>query len=274
MNRSRSDKPVLRIIHQLGRSGGTLISKCLAVMDNAVLLSEIHPLYNDMLRQRGQFARQYSPMVQAHEWYNLLSEEDIEGFKGTDRPKTFQEEISLIAARCRACGKNLILRDYNNFDFTGIKLTANPPYRFSMVEALQEDFDLVRYFTVRHPADQWLSLAKMFKEDITPSIEKFLHGFRLFSEQAVKIGFTRYEDLTRNPEGELKKICERLDLPYDATWRERWASYPKITGDNRAKLGKSEITPSRKRGIDANLRRRLEENADYRKSLKLLGYEP
>jgi len=36
-------KPRIRLLHQLGRSGGTLISRCLGSMQGVVLLSEIHP---------------------------------------------------------------------------------------------------------------------------------------------------------------------------------------------------------------------------------------
>lgn len=46
-------KPKIRIFHNLGRSGGTLICKCLGCMEHIVLLSEIHPLgtnyYNPLL---------------------------------------------------------------------------------------------------------------------------------------------------------------------------------------------------------------------------------
>ena len=36
-------KPVIRIIHHLACSGGTLISKCISAMPNVYLLSEVHP---------------------------------------------------------------------------------------------------------------------------------------------------------------------------------------------------------------------------------------
>ncbi len=36
--------PVVRLVHHLARSGGTLISRCLGCMSGVLLLSEIHPL--------------------------------------------------------------------------------------------------------------------------------------------------------------------------------------------------------------------------------------
>ena len=242
-------------------------------MNNTFLLSEVHPHNKIMMQKRGRRTLRYLPMVQAQKWFDLVTAEDIKEFKKTDPPNNFQAEISFIADRCRSRGGNLILRDYNNVDFTGINYHAEPPRRFLTVEALQDNFDIVRFFTVRHPADQWISLSKIFTDDITQRLERFLYGFRLFSEQAAETGFVRYEDFTRDPEAELKKICQRLDLPFDASWRERWASYKNITGDSRAKFGNSDITPQPKKVTATDLCRRLEESTDYRKSLNLLGYE-
>lgn len=273
MHEPDSGRPRVRILHQLGRSGGTLIAKCLAVMEDTVLLSEVHPDNKEMVKIRGRDVLRYFPLVQGYRWFNLIAKEEIDAFERRGYPPSFAAEIVLIHERCTARRKALVLRDFNNLDFTGIHFLAEPPFRFSTLEALQENFSMLRVFTVRHPADQWISLSNLFTADITARLDRFLHGFRVFAEQAVKTGFVRYEDFTRRPETELKRLCQALDLPYDPTWRDRWAGYRKITGDTRARAGKSEITPSRRHPIDPALRRRLEENADYRTSLDLLGYQ-
>ena len=66
-------------------------------------------------------------------WFKLVTNEDIKEFKKTALPNDFQAEISLIAERSRTSGENLILRDYNNLDFTGINFRAEPLYRFLTV---------------------------------------------------------------------------------------------------------------------------------------------
>ncbi len=96
-----------------------------------------------------------------------------------------------------------------------------------------------------------------------------MRGLGLFAEQAAETGFVRYGDFTNNPETELQSLCEQLELPYDASWRARWAAYGNITGDNRA----SDIMRAKRHAVEAGLRRLLDGNTDYRKSLKLLGYE-
>lgn len=249
-----------------------MIAKGLAVMDDAVLLSEVHPYGRILVKRNGRRALRHIPAVQAHQWFGLITGEELEAFKFKDRPSDFAAEILLIAARCKAKGKNLIVRDYNNVDFTGISFRARPPFHFSTVEVLRDRFRILRYFTVRHPADQWLSLSKLFTDDITPQLERFLHGFRLFSEQAAEIGFVRYEDFTVNPDAKLRLICTALDLPYGPEWRERWADYRKITGDKRARAGNDAIAPAARRPLAPALQRRFERNPDYRKSLELLGY--
>jgi hypothetical protein len=272
MHDSDSNLPDIRVLHQLGRSGGTLIAKCLAVMDGAILLSEVHPHGKSMLEQRGQEIRQYLPMSQAHRWFNLVSEEEATESERTLAPNDFAAEIALIDARGKASGKNLILRDFNTRDFVGINYRSEPPFRFLTVESLQDHFHPLRFFTVRHPADQWVSMSKLFSEDIAQVLERFLLGFRLFSAQAAEVGFVRYEDFALDPQTELRRICAALALPYDPAWQDRWAGYQKITGDNRARAGESRISPPRKNTLEPALRRRFEENADYRTALELLGY--
>lgn len=268
--------PEIRILHQLGRSGGTLIAKCLATMDSAVLLSEVHPYGKVILERSDPHISQYLPMVQAHDWFNLVSQDEAERSKkgeGKSPSEDFAAEIAVIDARCRAQGKSLILRDFNNLDFVGIKRRAVRPYRFTTVEALKTHFHPLRFFTVRHPADQWVSLSKLFPEDITPALDRFLLGFRKFSEHAAKVGFVRYEDFSHDPEAALRRICASLALPYDPGWQQRWAAYRNITGDTRARSGESAILPARKNTLDSDLRCRLEANVDYRVSLELLEYQ-
>jgi len=43
-------KPVLRTLHHLSCTGGTLFSKCLASMEQVALLSEVHPFNVGPLR--------------------------------------------------------------------------------------------------------------------------------------------------------------------------------------------------------------------------------
>src|SRR5882724_11636698 len=92
-------RPTLRLVHHLARTGGTTIAKCIAVMPQVALLSEIHPMGTE----------RFSPLHQAKNWHGLIDERDI-GRLGI-RPD-FVESIRLIASRASSRGLRLVIRDW------------------------------------------------------------------------------------------------------------------------------------------------------------------
>jgi hypothetical protein len=96
---------------------------------------------------------------------------------------------------------------------------------------------------------------------------------RQFAQHAVAIGFVRYEDFCAEPEMHLRRICQALRLPYADAWRDRWASYDKITGDDRAIRQARGIEPPRPATVPALVLDSFARNADYRLALSLLGYD-
>ena len=71
----RAARPMLRLVHHMARSGGTLFSRCLGCMSGVLLLSEIHPLGT----------AQFNPLVQAQRWYGLLSSQDLAELRARGR---------------------------------------------------------------------------------------------------------------------------------------------------------------------------------------------
>jgi hypothetical protein len=257
---SQTTRPKIRILHQMARSGGTIICRCLASMEGVVLLSEIHPAG----------LRMFNPLQQAMEWYALLTPDDIK--LARESKLSFVQSIGLIAERCQQQNKTLVLRDWSHLDFIGIPF-GQASYRSGLVEALQKDFDLLRYSTVRHPLDQWLSLTKnpMFAERLAKP--KYLRGVRHFSDMAVSTGFLKYEQFTADPDTGLKQLCDGLDLVFDPAYRERWPDYSNITGDVLpGRSGPTEICNlPRQTGIES-LAKAFESRSDYRRILEILGY--
>lgn len=256
-----TSKPTIRILHQMARSGGTVVCKCLGSMEDIVLLSEIHPaIVNDL-----------SVIEQAHEWFNLLSPEDIRWLtqKGSVE---FGEAIAMICQRCMEQGKTLVIRDWSYIDFIGVPYCPQPFNRLTIVDVLRKRFSLVHTALVRHPIDQWLGLRRLVRmENVT--LEMFLHGYFGFAEHCVDIGFVRFEDFTRNPENQLRVLCDRMELNFDPGFRDSWASYTNITGDiYGAGRGGNEIKPFPRREMEPGLVGRFEQNADYARSIEMLGY--
>lgn len=251
-------RPKLRIIHHMARTGGTVISRCLASMQSIVLLSEIHPLGT----------RRINPLHQAHAWYGLLNSTELESARGGQL--NFLEAIQLISLRCSEQGKTLVLRDWSHLDYTGVPFTQ-PGYRSLLAESLQSSFTLVRFSSVRHPLDQWLSLAQLpFRDRLGPT--RFLRGASRFAESAVETGFIRFEDFTRDNDRTLRQLCTGLELEFDPEYRDRWPAYTNITGDVFPGRAGASITPLPRRAMDAAEKRRFCALPLYDLTTTRLGY--
>lgn len=255
------DLSAIRILHHMARSGGTVISKCLATMDNVVLLSEIHPVSIQM----------FNPLQQAHEWYGLFREEDIK--KMQHGGMNFIEGISLINERCVEQGKILVLRDWSHLDFIGVPFVPKPSFSLTLADILKENNPVINTATVRHPITQWLSTSRLAIMQEKLSLDVYLSGYRKFAEHCINTGFIRYEDFTREPEHELTALCERLAIKYDDGWRDRWWSYDKITGDTGTKNIKKVIKQPPYKKLDSSILKLFAKNEDYQHSLELLGYK-
>jgi protein O-GlcNAc transferase len=244
----------------MARTGGTVICRCLASMKGVVLLSEIHPLGTQT----------FNPLHQAHAWYDLLSNEDLESARSGRL--SFLEAMQLISQRCTEQGKILVVRDWSHLDYTGVPFTQ-PSYRSLLAEKLQSAFALVRYSTVRHPLDQWLSVARqpVFQERLGPA--RFLRGANRFADAAVQTGFMRFEDFTRDNDTALRQLCAGLELEFDPGYREKWQSYTHVTGDILSGRGGGDhITPLPRQAMGENEKRRLCSLPQYQAIINSLGY--
>ena len=105
----------IRLIHNLQRSGGTIISKCLGAQDDIVLLSEIHPSGIEVLKKMKRNCDFGDPIFQAQEWNELFKKEEYEKIKNTNY--NFEEKISLIVEKTEEKNKKLISYELttNNF---------------------------------------------------------------------------------------------------------------------------------------------------------------
>lgn len=260
------EKPVLRLVHNMARSGSTLICKCLGCMKGINLLSEIHPMATDM----------FNPLGQAHEWFNLLDAVDIQRLqKGA---VSFIEAIALVEMRSRQRGDTLVIRDWAHLDFTGVPFLSQPSYTLGLADALKQNFRLIQIATVRHPLDQWLSLSRLaiMQEAIARgqlTIGLFLQGYLAYARHCQKIGFVRYEDFTRKPVQTMEAMCDRIDVSFDPGFIGHWHEYTAITGDVTSTRGGNEIKALKRREVAPSLLAAFEREPAYAQALAMLGYE-
>ena len=252
-------RPELAIVYHLARSGGTLISKCLACIEGNLLLSEIHPIVSVA-----------DPLDQACQWFELFSTEEAERLK-RELPD-YQARIRIIEEKARQLGQKLILRDWSHIDFIGVPFVDHPSYRLTQSELLQDEFGIRQIATVRHPIDTFLSLSKLAIMQGRLDIDHYLKGFRQFALKAREMGFIRYEDFCAEPHKVLRHICNVLGINYQDDFVNRFAQYAHITGERNGGRSGDKITIPAPRPLPADIRERFESNMDYWEALSLLGY--
>lgn len=254
----------VRLLLHLARTGGTLISRCLASMQGVALLSEVHPA------GAAIHFPQYDPLDQARRWYGLVDEAECARL-GRTLPERFAANIGLIEERSRARGLALVIRDWTHLDFVGAPFRRETTGRLETLDALAPHFDVRCFATVRHPIPQWLSLRRILGgADL--SAERYLAGCRGFAEAVAAFGFVRYEDFAGDPAGHLARIAAALDLAFDPGFADRWSAYRNITGDTPS-AGETAIAPPKPRPLPPGLAARFGANADYRRTIEILGYD-
>lgn len=260
-------RPTIAVVHQMARTGGTLVNRCLGSMHGVLVLSEVHP-----------FDPQRKLTRQAAGWFGLLNEDDLPWLQAVSdgNPSTaFADIVVRLAERCAARDRHLVLRDWSHLDYLGVPFVRDPPRRLSTEAALRDRCMLRQAFLVRHPLDQYASSASRpgMAPHLTPA--RFLEAYLAFARIAAERGFQRYEDLVAAPDRELRELCDRLGLSFDAEYRERWHDYDKLTGDSAGPsrgFSQREIAPMPALPLDGATRQALERNPAYRQSLDLLGY--
>lgn len=246
--------------HNLARSGGTILSRCLGCMEGVALLSEAHPLGTRVI----------SPAQQAAEWHGLLRPAELARW----RSGRFDALIDLLAERASARGKALLIRDWSHLDFLGVPF-VEPSFVSRTWALLKGGGDVVRFATVRHPLDQWGSQQRldMLRGRVDQAV--YLRGCRAFAELATETGFARFEDFAADPDAVLPRICEGLGVSFDPRWRDRFGTYEYVTGDEEGRRGVvREIRPAVRRGVDPETLRRFRASDDYKQTCRLLDYEP
>jgi len=221
------------------RSGGTLLNRCLSVLPNTIVLSEVNP------RGGGwglEGENSYTTIAsQAKNWHGI----DVTG-------DTFLEQSISLSEYARNQDLKLIFRDWSYPDFFG----EIPTFQFSILKELKKVNSPIKgVVLVRNPIDVWISTGM-------PNLKDFCVGMAAFYAESKRTGFPiyKYESFCLNPEDTLKNICDDIEINYDDNFVNKFSTYQKVNGDiqtnaiSRFKFERSIQPPKRK---DINLYRAL-----------------
>lgn len=252
-------KPTIRIIHNLARSGGTLIAKCLGSMQNTALLSEIHP--------DSQMALSFNATRQAQDWLGLDKSIDWQQI-------SFIESLKIIQTHCQLNNQKLLLRDWSHIDYFGVPVTTEPKNIPVLLEVLRPYFHILSIQTLRNPLDIWLSMRRLSlvrKANINAS--DFMNAYLRYVQNTQSDYQLLYEHFLDNPDQELKNTCKALDLSYDSTYKKKWFNYSTITGDlsNSSSLrNETDIESRPRKEFDRQVLVELKSSSAYAKVMKLI----
>jgi len=253
-------KPKLRIIHHLACSGGTLISKCVAAQPNTFLLSELHPTTH--LHMGGGKPKFLPADVTTQARYANVPNVDELAWR------IFLSNIKITSTHINNLGGYLVIRDHSHSDFC---VGKKPESTSSIVHHLNSQFEILSVATIRNPIDSYLSLVSNNWEHFEPKgfdeyckrVECFISGFQ--RSQIIK-----YEDIVAKPLIYIKKLVNKLELPYSDSFMDTFSAF-NVTGDS-GRSGEV-ISPRKRRELSETFLREIQSSKSFKKISEKFGYE-
>ncbi len=251
----------VRTIHHFACTGGTLISKCLAVMPNVMVLSEIDPL---------------SPLISLPKTPVFAPTDLIYGARRALHPLTDNATIDVFKASLQALydalekqGTYLCLRDHAHSQFCTDAIGENRPTLDEMVSGILPVKSVV---TVRHPLESFLSLINNKWQHFSPfTIEEYASRYLQFLDRYTGVPLHRYEDFVESPDTILRKICDELALPF-VEGAESMHQLVSLSGDSGRKSVKISARP--RRPVPADLEAQTKRSKSYNELCARLEYTP
>ena len=224
-------KPVLRTVHHLACTGGTIISKAISSQPNVALLSEVDP---------------FSPMGHEHPFRptDMIGLAKVGSRAATieTQGKMFLSSLAILAKEYEAQGTYLVLRDNSHGKYNyGSDISSYPSLR----EFLSDTYDLKSVVTVRDPIDSYLSLKKNGWEHFSPSgFDEYCRRMLVFLEDHIDVPIIKYEDFVTDPQNVCAALCKALDLPFNRDFIHLMSAIS-ISGDSGRKGEKLQLRPRR-----------------------------
>jgi hypothetical protein len=250
----------IRMMHHFACTGGSLISKCIAAMPNAQLLSEVDPL--STVHYQGDRPR-FAPTDMV-----TLVRQSTRGASSELIIELFLNNLGIVYSASISVGQRLILRDHAHGLFcTGSEVPKRPSLR----EIVTSRFPTLSMVTVRHPVDSFLSLeSNGWVQFSPPTFDEYCRRYVLFLQAHQSIPIVRYEDFIQNPREVMTRICAVLDLPFSDQFIELFGVF-RVSGESGRASNVIETRP--RQPIDRDLADEMERAQNYRVLKQLLEYD-
>lgn len=245
------DKPVLRVIHHLACSGGSLITKCLSAMPNAFVLSEVHPYsYRHLTDNVATFLPSDIATLAHQANFPQSKKLAVDIFRNSVRQTYEHVENN---------GGTLILRDHSHSDYC---VGSNFEKTSTVVSVLNDAFDIKSLVTVRNPIDCFASLKSNYWLHFSPpTFDEYCLRVLKFLKPYLKKQIVEYERFVESPLEVMKEMCEILELPYDENFEDIF-DYFLVTGDSGRKH--STIAPRVRRELDDALKNEIRQSENFK----------
>ncbi|WOI31295.1 hypothetical protein [Sulfitobacter dubius] len=249
-------KPVLRTVHHLACTGGTIISKAISSQPNVALLSEVDP---------------FSPMGHEHPFRptDMIGLAKVGSRAATieTQGKMFLSSLAILAKEYEAQGTYLVLRDHSHGKYNyGSDIASY----HSLRALLSDTYDLKSVVTIRDPIDSYLSLKKNGWEHFSPSgFDEYCRRMLVFLDDHSDVPIIKYEDFVTDPQNVCAALCMALDLPFNSNFIHLMSAIS-ISGDSGRKGEKLQLRPRRE--IIRDERMEFKASHHHAKLAKRLGY--
>lgn len=254
---------LLRSLHHFACTGGTLLSKCLSVMPNVVLLSELDPLSN--LRMPNPQAPRPSFMPSDLIYAGRVA---LRPISQDTAIAIFQAGLARMIEEAQANGTYLVLRDHAHSQFCTDQAHEARP---TVHDILTQLVAVRSVITVRHPLDSFLSLHQNgWVHFSPPTFETYCLRYLAFLARHPGLEIVKYEDFVSAPETELARLCRHLALPFRPEF-ETLIEAAQISGDSGRRGGA--IAPRPRRAVPEGFAAQLTEAPSYPPLCARLGYE-
>lgn len=251
---------IVRSIHHLSCTGGTLFSKCLAAMPKTLVLNEIDPYSTLAPDAKGNAPFQPCDII------SLLQQSNADAATGLIAD-VFLNNIAIIAANLDDKGQALVLRDHAHSAY----LTGENKRKESNLKQLMESqFQLRAVVTVRDPIDSYLSLISMGWVHYTPpTFDEYCKRYIQFIEDHGDLKIFKYEVFVESPQQVMRELADELQIEFSADFVSHFFDF-KFSGDS-GRSG-SVIEPRSRRDFDENFISETKASPNYRTLIELLDY--